>query len=116
MRLFHPDQRKSAVSKKPVSKNTVSDNTASKAAGLKNQGIPHSGSVAKERLSTLLAAERLNCSPGALQMLKNDLTHAAEKYLLIDYSEVSLTITQSPAVLTARIPLKKQEESHVKTL
>ena len=58
-----------------------------------------SGGIAKERLSTLLAAERLNCSPRAMQMLK-----------------ISVTITQSPAVLTARIPLKKNEESHVKTL
>ena len=49
-------------------------------------------------------------------MLKNDLTHAAEKYLMVETSEISVTITQSPAVLTARIPLKKNEESHVKTL
>ena len=75
-----------------------------------------SGCVAKERLSTLLAAERLNCSPRVLQMLKNDLTHAAEKYLMIDNGEISVTITQSPAVLTAKIPLKKNEESNVKTL
>lgn len=75
-----------------------------------------SGCVAKERLSTLLAAERLNCSPRVMQMLKNDLTHAAEKYLLIENSEISVTISQSPAVLTARIPLKKNEESNVKTL
>ena len=75
-----------------------------------------SGCIAKERLSTLLAAERLNCSPRAMQMLKNDLTPAAEKYLMVETSEISVTITQSPAVLTARIPLKKNEESHVKTL
>ena len=86
MRLFHPGRRQS------------------------------SGGIAKERLSTLQAAERLNCSPRAMQMLKNDLTHAAEKYLTIETSEISVTITQSPAVLTARIPLKKNEESHVKTL
>lgn len=75
-----------------------------------------SGYVAKERLSTLLAAERLNCSPRVLQMLKNDLTHAAEKYLMIETSEISVSISQSPAVLTAKIPLKKNEESNVKTL
>ena len=63
-----------------------------------------------------IAKERLSCSPRAMQMLKNDLTHAAEKYLTIETSEISVTITQSPAVLTARIPLKKNEESHVKTL
>ncbi|MDD7738727.1 MAG: cell division topological specificity factor MinE [Fusicatenibacter sp.] len=78
---------------------------------------PHSGTVAKERLETLLAAERLNCSPQALQMLKNDLTIAAGKYLMIEPDEISVTISQSvPVILTARIPLKRNEDSHVKTL
>ena len=40
--------------------------------GLFSGRKPHSGLVAKERLSNLLMAERLNCSPASLQMLKND--------------------------------------------
>ena len=78
---------------------------------------PHSGSVAKERLATLLMAERLNCSPQSLQMLKNDLRTAAGKYLMIEPDEISVTITQSaPIVLTAKIPLKRNEESYVKKI
>ena len=78
---------------------------------------PHSGLVAKERLSTLLAAERLNCSPQSLDMLKNDLIAAAEKYLVIEPEQISISISQTnPAVLIARIPMKPNEEYHVKAL
>ena len=51
--------------------------------GLFSGRKPHSGLVAKERLSNLLMAERLNCSPASLQMLKNDLSAAAGKYLTV---------------------------------
>lgn len=78
---------------------------------------PHSGLVAKERLATLLAAERLNCSPQSLDMLKNDLIAAAEKYLVIEPEQISISISQTnPAVLIARIPMKPNEEYHVKAL
>lgn len=52
--------------------------------GLFSGRKPHSGLVAKERLSNLLMAERLNCSPASLQMLKNDLSAAAGKYLTVE--------------------------------
>ena len=82
--------------------------------GLFSGRKPHSGLVAKERLSNLLMAERLNCSPASLQMLKNDLSAAAGKYLTV---EISVTITQTtPVILTAKIPLKRNEEYHVKTI
>ena len=75
--------------------------------GLFSGRKPHSGLVAKERLSNLLMAERLNCSPASLQMLKNDLSA----------DEISVTITQTtPVILTAKIPLKRNEEYHVKTI
>lgn len=84
--------------------------------GLFSGRKPHSGLVAKERLSNLLMAERLNCSPASLQMLKNDLS-AAGKYLTVEADEISVTITQTtPVILTAKIPLKRNEEYHVKTI
>jgi len=83
--------------------------------GLFSGRKPHSGLVAKERLSNLLMAERLNCSPASLQMLKNDLS--AGKYLTVEADEISVTITQTtPVILTAKIPLKRNEEYHVKTI
>ena len=63
--------------------------------GLFSGRKPHSGLVAKERLSNLLMAERLNCSPASLQMLKNDLS-AAGKYLTVEADEISVTITKQP--------------------
>ena len=63
--------------------------------GLFSGRKPHSGLVAKERLSNLLMAERLNCSPASLQMLKNDLSAAAGKYLTVEADEISVTITQT---------------------
>ena len=84
--------------------------------GLFSGRKPHSGLVAKERLSNLLMAERLNCSPASLQMLKNDPA-AAGKYLTVEADEISVTITQTtPVILTAKIPLKRNEEYHVKTI
>ena len=60
-------------------------------------------------------AERLNCSPASLQMLKNDLSAAAGKYLTVEADEISVTITQTtPVILTAKIPLKRNEEYHVR--
>jgi septum formation topological specificity factor MinE len=62
-------------------------------------------------------AERLNCSSASLQMLKNDLSAAAGKYLTIEADEISVTITHTtPVILTAKIPLKRNEEYHVKTI
>ena len=79
--------------------------------GLFSGRKPHSGLVAKERLSNLLMAERLNCS------LKNDPSAAAGKYLTVEADEISVTITQTtPVILTAKIPLKRNEEYHVKTI
>ena len=78
--------------------------------GLFSGRKPHSGLVAKERLSNL-------CSPASLQMLKNDLSAAAGKYLTVAADEISVTITQTtPVILTAKIPLKRNEEYHVKTI
>ena len=63
--------------------------------GLFSGRKPHSGLVAKERLSNLLMAERLNCSPASLQMLKNDLSAAAGKYLTVEADEISVNLFSS---------------------
>ena len=51
-----------------------------------------SGMVARERLTSLLNAERLACSPRNMQMLKNDLT------------------------MTIKVPIQNTEESHAETI
>lgn len=69
--------------------------------------IIKSGSIAKERLKLLLVSERMNCSPGVLVMLKNDMIQAAGKYAPIDEKRVSITYSESPDVIIAEIPLQK---------
>lgn len=66
-----------------------------------------SGSIAKERLKLLLISERMNCSPGTLIMLKNDMIQAVGKYAHIDERHVSITYSESPDVIVAKIPLQQ---------
>lgn len=66
-----------------------------------------SGTIAKERLKLLLVSERMNCSPGTLIMLKNDMIQAAGKYAPIDEKHVSITYSESPDVIVAKIPLQQ---------
>ncbi len=70
-----------------------------------------SGNVAKDRLKLLLLAEHVECSPNTMQMLKNDMIQTAGKYLSINESEVIVCFTQSPPMLTARMPLKNAVHS-----
>ena len=65
-----------------------------------------SGSIAKDRLKLLLVSERLNCSPGMLIMLKNEMIQAAEKYVSVDEKRVSITYSQSPDAIIAKLPLQ----------
>lgn len=71
-----------------------------------------SGGIAKDRLTLLLLAERVDCSPGVLLMIKNDMIRTMSKYLTVEENRVAITVTHSPAVLTAQFPIR--EASHEK--
>lgn len=78
----------------------------------------NSSAIAKDRLKLLLVAERIDCSPNVLIMLKNDMIQAAEKYVVVDKKKVSITYSQSPDMLVAKLPLqqhllKKRETKEV---
>lgn len=64
-----------------------------------------SGSIAKDRLKILLIAERIDCSPNMLVMLKNEMIEAASKYIVVDEDKVAITYTQAPERLVAEFPL-----------
>ncbi len=70
-----------------------------------------SGNVAKDRLKLLLLAEHVECSPHTMQMLKNDMAQTAGKYFSVDSGQVVISFSQSPPVLTARLPLKNPAHS-----
>ena len=81
------------------------------------QGRKHfPGTVARKRLSSLLTAERLDCAPRNMQMMKNDLTMALGRYLSVEEDRISIRIDYSPAVMTIRIPLHNSEDKHVKII
>ena len=64
-----------------------------------------SGSVAKNRLKVLLIAERIDCSPSMLLMLKNEMIQAASKYIAVDEQKGASTQTQANERLIAEFPL-----------
>ncbi len=71
-----------------------------------------SGTVARKRLNSLLSAERIECSPREMQMLKNDLIMTLERYLAVEEEKVSIQIDYSPVLLTIRVPLRNTEDTH----
>ena len=81
------------------------------------QGRKHfSGTVARKRLSSLLTAERLDCAPRNMQMLKNDLTMTINRYLPAEESAITIQIDYAPAVMTIKVPIQNTEESHAETI
>ena len=61
---------------------------------------------ARDRMKLLLVSERIDCSPQMMKMLRNDLIHTVNKYVLIDEEQVHLKITQEPPVLYIKIPVQ----------
>lgn len=75
-----------------------------------------SKTIAKERLSNLLLAERIDCSPRMMLMMKNDITQTIKRYIPVNEDDVICQIQHTPAVLILNIPIKRTEDKHVKTL
>lgn len=82
----------------------------------------NSSSVAKERLKLLLAAEKINCSPNMLILLKNDMIQTASKYVVVKEEQVSLTYNQKENVMMASFPIyhndknRRNQETNVKVI
>lgn len=74
--------------------------------GLFSYRYKNTGIIAKDRLKLLLNAERINCSPSILIMLKNDLVKSVSKYIVVDENNVSVKYTATPPTLTAYIPIQ----------
>lgn len=74
--------------------------------GLFSYRHKNTGTIAKDRLKLLLNAERINCSPSILIMLKNDLVKSVSKYIVVDENNVSVKYTAAPPTLTAHIPIQ----------
>lgn len=63
--------------------------------------------IARERLSHLLIAERIDCSPRMMQMMKNDVGKTVSRYLTVDSQNISVRLERTPNVLVICIPMKE---------
>lgn len=90
--------------------------------GLFSRNRRNSSTVAKDRLKLLLTAERIECTPNMLIMLKNDMIQTASKYVVINESRVSITYNQNADTVVASFPLdhnilrKRNQETNVKVI
>jgi len=74
----------------------------------------NSKDIAKERLKLVLIHDRANVSPELLEMIKNEILNAIQKYIEIDNNQLEIQITRTPTeqngdfvpALIANIPIK----------
>ena len=68
----------------------------------------NSGEIARARLKTLLASDKINCTPEIMEMIKDDMIHMILKYMDIDSGGVELEITHISGIpsLCANIPIR----------
>ena len=64
--------------------------------------------IAKERLSTVVLSDRLNCTPEMVDMMKRDILKVMEKYLEMDSSRMTIHLE----IRTG----KEQGVKHAKTI
>ena len=69
-----------------------------------------SGEYARDRMKLLLTAERIDCSPQIMKLLRNDMIRTVKKYVSVDEDNVVFRISQEPPVLHADIPVYKKKE------
>jgi len=74
----------------------------------------NSKDIDKERLKLVLIHDRANVSPELLEMIKNEILNAIQKYIEIDNNQLEIQITRTPTeqngdfvpALIANIPIK----------
>ncbi|MCI8515814.1 MAG: cell division topological specificity factor MinE [Hungatella sp.] len=54
-----------------------------------------SGEIARKRLKLLLVADKTNCSPEFLEMIKDDIAGVVSKYMEIDSGEIEVGLTKT---------------------
>jgi cell division topological specificity factor MinE len=75
----------------------------------------NSGLYAKERLKSILMADRIGCTPDVITHIKDDISRIVSGYVDIDAGNMTVQLTDS--LLMARIPvlgihMKREKEKH----
>ena len=55
----------------------------------------HSGEIVRKRLKLLLVADKTNCSPEFLEMIRDDIFEVVSKYMEIDSGEIEVGLTKA---------------------
>ena len=74
--------------------------------GLFSEQRKNSSMIAKDRLKMLLLAERIQCTPNILVMLRNDMIKTANKYVIVQNHLVTVTYNALNDTVTANFPLE----------
>mgnify|MGYP005789881749 FL=1 len=64
----------------------------------------NSGDMARQRLKTLLAADRTDCPPEMIEMVKQELAGAVSRYMEIDAGGIEIQIRETAASCGGRAP------------
>lgn len=64
----------------------------------------NSGDMARQRLKLLLAADRTDCSPEMIAMVKEELAGAISRYMEIDTRGIEIQIRETAASCGRRVP------------
>ena len=74
----------------------------------------NSGEIARHRLKLLLVADKADCSPEVMQMIKDDMIHVISRYMDVDSDRIEIQMTKMKQpdcdsympVLYANIPIR----------
>ena len=64
----------------------------------------NSGDLARDRLHLILAADRTDCSPEMMDMVREDLARTVSRYMEIDRRGVEIQIREETAATARRVP------------
>ena len=64
----------------------------------------NSGELARNRLRLILAADRTDCSPELIEMVKEDLAVAVSRYMETDQGGIEIQIRQETAAAGRKMP------------
>jgi cell division topological specificity factor len=81
----------------------------------------NSGEIARNRLKLLLVADKADCSPEIMQMLKDDMIRVVSRYMNIDSNriEIQMKKIKEPecerftSVLYANIPIRDTSDKGI---
>lgn len=81
----------------------------------------NTGLIARNRLKLLLVADKVHCSPGFLELIKDDMASVLSRYMEIDAGQMDIRLTRMETAgtsetfpaLYASIPIRQISEKGI---